>query len=160
MEIKNSDLLTGLKALLGAENNAIANCANFSAYFYENFEEVNWVGFYFYDGRELVLGPFAGKTACIRIAMGKGVCGTAAANKRPLVVPDVHKFPGHIACDEASNSEIVLPIIYNSRLIGVLDIDSPELNRFDEEDTKLLESALDILSAQSDMEAITAAYRK
>ncbi len=160
MKTKKSDIIAELKSLLGDEKNFIANCANVAAYFYHNLPEVNWAGFYFFDGNELVLGPFSGKPACIRLAIGKGVCGTAALKRETVIVPDVHKFPGHIACDEDSNSEIVLPIIRQSQLLGVFDIDSPVFNRFNDADEVLFKSALDILIAQSDWEIITAIYKK
>jgi GAF domain-containing protein len=128
-----------LRALLGDETDLVANAANTAALIYHTLPDINWAGFYFLKGDELVLGPFQGKPACVRIQLGKGVCGTAAAQRKTLVVPDVHKFPGHIACDSASNSEIVVPLIQNNKLLGVLDVDSPILGRFDEEDQKGLE---------------------
>ena len=112
----------------------IANMANASALLYDSLEDLNWAGFYLMENGILVLGPFQGKTACIEIRVGKGVCGTAVERDEIMVVEDVHQFPGHIACDSASNSEIVLPIHANGEIIGVLDIDSPSLARFDEED--------------------------
>ena len=113
-----------LKALVEDETDWLANCANFSALLFSQMPDINWAGFYFLKNNELVLGPFQGKPACIRIPLGKGVCGTAAVTRKIQVVEDVHQFEGHIACDEASKSEIVLPILYDQRLIGVLDIDS------------------------------------
>jgi GAF domain-containing protein len=113
--------------------------SNASALLYENIEDINWVGFYIMDKGSLVLGPFQGKVACIRIPMGRGVCGTAAANDKTLLVPDVHKFAGHIACDGASNSEIVIPMHCHGKVVGVLDIDSPSLDRFKFEDQAGLE---------------------
>jgi GAF domain-containing protein len=110
-------------------------------------ERINWAGFYLYKEDQLVLGPFQGKPACIRIPLGRGVCGTAAQNRQSLVVPDVHRFPGHIACDEASASEIVIPIVRDGRLIGVLDIDSPVEARFGEADRLILERFVAILNA-------------
>lgn len=118
----------------------IANAANFSALLYHALPDVNWVGFYFFDGRELVVGPFQGKPACVRIAIGRGVCGTAAQTRSTQLVPDVHAFPGHIACDSASRSEIVIPLLQGETLIGVLDIDSPLPGRFDSEDQQGLEA--------------------
>ncbi len=112
----------------------MANAANTASLVYHSLPEVNWAGFYFLQGGQLVLGPFQGKPACTRIAVGKGVCGRAAAQRKTLVVPNVHEFPGHIACDCASMSEIVLPIVLGDRLIGVLDLDSPTPGRFDAED--------------------------
>ena len=113
--------------------------SNASALLYENMEDLNWAGFYLMNKGSLVLGPFQGKVACIRIALGKGVCGTAAGNDETLLVPNVHEFPGHIACDSASNSEIVVPIHADGKVVGVLDIDSPSLNRFSLEDKEGLE---------------------
>ena len=129
-----ASLAQQLAALLEGEPDAIANAANTSALIYQLLPDLNWAGFYFMRGPELVLGPFQGKTACVRIAVGRGVCGTAVERKASLVVPDVHAFPGHIACDSASRSELVVPIIKEERVLGVLDLDSPHPNRFDEED--------------------------
>jgi len=128
------DLLSDLRGLYEGERDPIANAANTAATIWQHLPDINWAGFYFLKDGELVLGPFHGKPACVRIAMGQGVCGTAAARKATVVVPDVHKFPGHIACDGASNSEIVVPLIREGRLIGVLDIDSPSLGRFADAD--------------------------
>lgn len=128
-----------LVALLEDETNQIANLSNASALLNQFFDRVNWVGFYLSEGNELVLGPFQGLPACVRIPYGKGVCGTSASEKKTLRVEDVHQFPGHIACDAASQSEIVVPMIKNGEVIGVLDIDSPEKNRFDEIDQENLE---------------------
>lgn len=121
-------------ALMSGETNLIANLANLSALLFMELEDVNWAGFYLYEDEQLVLGPFQGLPACIRIPMGKGVCGSAASEEKTLVIQDVHDFPGHIACDAASNSEIVVPVIVNGKLLGVLDIDSPKIGRFDEDD--------------------------
>jgi GAF domain-containing protein len=128
------DLAGALDALTAGERDAIANMANAAALIYEYLPDLNWAGFYRLIGDELVLGPFQGKTACIRIAIGSGVCGTAAATREIQLVADVHAFPGHIACDAASASELVVPVIHDGRLIGVLDLDSPSLARFDAED--------------------------
>ncbi|MHB8404170.1 MAG: GAF domain-containing protein [Gammaproteobacteria bacterium] len=127
------------RSLLHAEHDLIANAANISALLYHALPDVNWVGFYFLKDDELVVGPFQGKPACVRIALGKGVCGTAALQRESIVVPDVNQFPGHIFCDAASLSEIVIPLMRNGELLGVLDIDSPKLARFDEEDRISLE---------------------
>ncbi|MHA6534506.1 GAF domain-containing protein [Paenibacillus sp. BAC0078] len=132
-------VLTQLGALMEGEPNAIANLANASALLKLSLPDTNWTGFYLFDGKELVLGPFQGLPACIRIPLGKGVCGTAATERRTLVVGDVHAFPGHIACDEASNSEIVVPLVRDGVLLGVLDIDSPLKHRFDDEERRFLE---------------------
>ncbi|WP_162062929.1 GAF domain-containing protein [Vibrio taketomensis] len=121
-------------ALVESEKNLVANLANISALLNMELEDINWVGFYLMDGEELVLGPFQGKPACVRIPLGKGVCGTAAAKNQVQRVYDVHEFEGHIACDAASNSEIVIPFSINGNMMGVLDIDSPNIGRFSEED--------------------------
>ena len=129
------EVLEQARALMAGEPDRIANAANLSALIYATLPDLNWAGFYFFDGRELVVGPFQGKPACVRIALGKGVCGTAAATHDTVVVLDVEQFPGHIACDVASRSEIVVPLVASDgRLLGVLDIDSPKLARFDHED--------------------------
>ena len=134
-----------LRSLLAGERDLIANAANFSALLFHSLPEVHWAGFYFYKDRELVLGPFQGQPACVRIAMGKGVCGTAAERRQTLLVDDVHEFPGHIACDSASNSEIVVPVIKDGCLLGVLDLDSPVFARFDDGDARGLNELLSIL---------------
>lgn len=122
------------RALVAGESDRIANAANLSALIFHTLPELNWAGFYFHDGTELVVGPFQGKPACVRIALGNGVCGTAAATRTTQVVADVHAFPGHIACDADSRSEIVVPLTRGAELIGVLDLDSPKPGRFDEID--------------------------
>jgi L-methionine (R)-S-oxide reductase len=129
-----ASLAQELAALLSGERDFIANAANTAALIYEALPQVNWAGFYFLKAGELVVGPFQGKPACVRIALGAGVCGTAAAERRTLLVPDVHAFAGHIACDAASRSEIVIPLLSGSLLLGVLDIDSPRPARFDAAD--------------------------
>jgi L-methionine (R)-S-oxide reductase len=129
------------RALIEGESDFIANAANFSALVFNSLDGLNWAGFYFFDGHELVVGPFQGKPACVRIGLGKGVCGTAAQSRETQVVRDVHAFPGHIACDSASQSEIVVPLVApDGTLIGVWDVDSPHLARFDEEDAKGMEA--------------------
>ncbi len=133
-------LLEQAEALFKGEHDSIANAANLSALIWHALPDLNWAGVYRFDGHELVLGPFQGKPACVRIAMGKGVCGTAAVKRQTIVVPDVHRFEGHIACDSASNSEIVIPLLKGDTLHGVLDLDSPSFNRFDDEDRKGLEA--------------------
>lgn len=133
-------LLQQAEALFKNERDHIANAANLSALIWHALPDLNWAGIYRLDGRELVLGPFQGKPACVRIAMGKGVCGTAAMKRQTIIVPDVHQFEGHIACDSASNSEIVVPLVDGNTLHGVLDLDSPLFNRFDEEDRSGLEA--------------------
>jgi GAF domain-containing protein len=132
-------LLGGLNGLLHGERDAIANCANASSLLWHTLPDLNWAGVYLWKGGELVVGPFQGKPACVRIALGRGVCGTAAARRTTVRVEDVHAFPGHIACDSASNSEIVVPLIAGDRLVGVLDLDSPKHARFDETDARALE---------------------
>lgn len=134
------DLAEELDALLTGETDPTANAANAAAAIYHALERVNWVGFYFLRDETLVLGPFQGRPACVRIALGAGVCGTAARQRRSIVVPDVEAFPGHIACDTASRSELVVPLLAGGNLIGVLDLDSPDLARFDAEDQAGCES--------------------
>ena len=128
------DVTRELDALLSGEPDPVANAANAAAALYHALPELNWAGFYFLRGEELVLGPFQGRPACVRIALGRGVCGTAAAERRSIVVPDVEAFPGHIACDAASRSELVVPLLSGDTLLGVLDLDSPKPGRFDETD--------------------------
>ncbi len=139
-------MLVRLEGLLCTETDWLANLSNAAALLYQNLETINWAGFYLMKGGELVLGPFQGKTACPRIKLGKGVCGTAAMARETQLVPDVHQFPGHIACDCASNSEIVVPIIKNDAVYGVLDIDSPVKERFDEKDAEYLQRFVDKLN--------------
>ena len=127
------------EALLHGEHDRIANAANLASLIWHSLPDLNWAGFYLFDGKELVLGPFMGKPACVRIAIGKGVCGTAALTRVTQVVADVHAFPGHIACDSASNSEIVVPLVRDGALLGVLDLDSPIQARFDAQDCAGLE---------------------
>ena len=134
-----------LDALTAKTPHFIANLANASALLYQSMEDLNWAGFYLMEGGKLVLGPFQGKTACIEIAVGKGVCGTAVAENKTQLVEDVHQFPGHIACDCASNSEIVVPIRKDGQVVGVLDMDSPVFSRFDQEDQTGLEEFVRIL---------------
>ncbi|TCN24414.1 GAF domain-containing protein [Mesobacillus foraminis] len=142
----NYDLLIKqLKALLEGEKNSIANYSNAAALLNQFLDRINWVGFYLIEEGELVLGPFQGLPACVRIPIGRGVCGSAAEKLETVRVEDVHLFPGHIACDAASQSEIVIPMLDNGRLVGVLDIDSPEKNRFDELDQEKLEEFVFVL---------------
>jgi len=143
-------LIAQATALLDGERDAIANAANLSALLFTSLDDVNWAGVYLLRGDALVLGPFQGKPACVRIALGAGVCGTSAARRQTLVVPDVHAFPGHIACDSASRSEIVVPLIDGDRVIGVLDVDSPRADRFNENDRLMLEAVAALLVAGSD----------
>ena len=144
-------LLSQAKALLENERNLIPNLANLSALIWERMDRLNWAGFYLVKGEELLLGPFQGKPACIHIPLGKGVCGTAAARKETVIVPDVHKFPDHIACDSASCSEIVVPLLdEKNEVLGVLDIDSPFPARFCEEDARILEQLARLIIAGCD----------
>ena len=133
-------LLAQARALIEGERDRVANAANLSALVYHALPDLNWVGFYFFDGRELVVGPFQGLPACIRIPLDKGVCGAAASTRQTQRIADVHRFPGHIACDSASNSELVVPLSLNGELIGVFDLDSPKLDRFDADDQRGLEA--------------------
>ena len=137
--------------LLTGERDFLANSANLSALIFHTLPDLNWSGFYWMKGGELVLGPFQGKPACVRIALGRGVCGTAAQEKRTIVVPDVHAFPGHIACDSASRSEVVVPVIAGGRVLGVLDLDSPTPARFDAEDARGLEALVALFLDATDL---------
>lgn len=136
-----------LQELLGEELNFVANAANTAALLFHSLPDVNWVGFYIAEGKELVLGPFQGKPACMRIPFGKGVCGKSALEQKTIIVPDVNKFPGHIACDTASRSEIVVPLLNWGNLVGVLDIDSATPHRFDEDDSEGIESIVSVFLA-------------
>jgi L-methionine (R)-S-oxide reductase len=144
-----NELAAELTSLLAGERDLVANAANFAALVFHSLPDLNWAGFYFVKDGELVLGPFQGKPACMRIAFGRGVCGTAATKGATTIVPNVHEFPGHIACDMESNSEIVIPLMKDERFIGVLDLDSPSLSRFDEDDAAGLETLLTILLAST-----------
>lgn len=144
------ELLAQLAGLLAGERDPWANAANASALLFSALPDLNWAGFYFLRGGELVVGPFQGRPACVRIALGRGVCGSAAAARRTLIVPDVHAFSDHIACDAASNSEVVVPILCEGRLVGVLDLDSPSLARFDGQDAAGLEQAASMIAAGCD----------
>ena len=141
-----AEIHRNLNAVLTGESDLIANLANAAALLFWSLPAVNWTGFYLLKQAELVLGPFQGKIACVRIKLGQGVCGNAAEQRRTLVIPNIHEFAGHIACDSASNSEIVIPIVKNDALIGVLDIDSPEFARFDGDDKTELEKFVQILT--------------
>lgn len=145
-----ADLCRALSGLFEGERDLIANCANFSALAYDLLPDLNWAGIYFMRGEGLVLGPFQGRPACVRIAPGKGVCGTAAARRASVLVPDVHAFPGHIACDAASRSELVVPLMQGARLHGVVDLDSPLPGRFTAEDQAGIERAAAMLVAACD----------
>jgi GAF domain-containing protein len=144
------ELETQLRALLAGEPDLIASAANMSSLLYWSLPDLNWVGFYLIEAKsgDLLVGPFQGKPACVRIPLSKGVCGAAATARKTLVVQDVHAFPGHIACDSASNSEVVVPIVLNDgRLLGVLDLDSPRVGRFDDEDARGLERLVAVFVA-------------
>jgi L-methionine (R)-S-oxide reductase len=145
------ELLAQARALLDGERDATANAANLAAILFHTLPDLNWAGFYWMKDGGLVLGPFQGKPACVRIALGKGVCGTTAASGRTTIVPDVHAFPGHIACDSASESEIVIPLSKGGRVLGVLDLDSPRLARFDAEDAAGLEALVAAFLASTDL---------
>src|SRR4051794_23830029 len=138
-------LAAQLSSLLAGERDLVANAANFSSLIFHALPDLNWAGFYFAKDDELVLGPFQGQPACVRIRVGQGVCGAGASKCETVIVPNVHEFPGHIACDSASNSEIVVPLMKGERLIGVLDLDSPLPSRFDQDDAAGLESLVRIL---------------
>lgn len=140
-----ADLISAADALTGGEPDPVANMANVAALLWQFLPDLNWAGFYRLVSDELVLGPFQGKPACIRIPLGRGVCGTAAATRETQLVEDVHAFPGHIACDAASASEIVLPVVQDGRLIGVLDLDSPRVARFDSDDAAGLEALIAVI---------------
>ncbi len=145
-----AELHRQMTALLAGEDNPIANAGNFSALVMASLSGLNWCGFYFFDGTELVLGPFQGKPACLRIPLNRGVCGAAASSRQTQLVPNVHDFPGHIACDAASQSEIVVPLVRDGALIGVWDVDSPMLNRFDMDDQRGMEALCQVYLSSLD----------
>ena len=143
-------LVVQLLSLLKGEHDFVANAANFSALLFNSLPNVNWAGFYFLQDEELVLGPFQGNPACVRIPLGQGVCGVAAQQCETIIVPNVHEFPGHIACDVASNSEIVVPLFDGERLLGVLDLDSPIIGRFDDQDAEGLNELVTVFVAHEE----------
>jgi GAF domain-containing protein len=145
-----ASLVVQLMSLLKGEHDLIANAANFSALLFNSLPNVNWAGFYFLREDELVLGPFQGNPACVRIPLGTGVCGVAAQQCETIIVPNVHEFPGHIACDVASNSEIVVPLFDGERLLGVLDLDSPTIGRFDDQDAEGLNELVTVFVAHEE----------
>ena len=145
-----ASLVVQLLSLLKGEHDFVANAANFTALLFNALPNVNWAGFYFLQGEELVLGPFQGNPACVRIPLGKGVCGVAAQQLETIIVPNVHEFPGHIACDVASNSEIVVPLFDGERLLGVLDLDSPIIGRFDDQDAEGLNELVTVFVAHEE----------
>lgn len=149
-----ASLARSLESMLAGETDPLANLANAAALLFEALPDINWAGLYICRGEELVLGPFQGKPACVRIPIGKGVCGTAAERRQTVVVPDVQRFPGHIACDAASRSEIVVPLLTGAGLVGVLDVDAPREGRFDEEDRRGLERFAGILIPAVDWEKV------
>ncbi|WP_158814981.1 GAF domain-containing protein [Methylocapsa sp. S129] len=153
------ELLLQLSSLLGEERDPIANAANTSALLFEMMPNLNWAGFYFLrDNAELVLGPFQGKPACVRIPVGRGVCGAAVERKHSILVEDVHAFPGHIACDAASRSELVAPLIHNGGVLGVLDLDSPVAGRFDIDDQEAMERAVSIYLTASALQELPSVH--
>ncbi len=145
------ELISQARALLDGERDFTANAANLASLVFHSLPDLNWAGFYWMKGGELVLGPFQGKPACVRIALGRGVCGTAARERRTIVVQDVHAFPGHIACDSASESEVVVPLVHAGNVIGVLDLDSPRRSRFDEADARGLEALVAVFLEATDL---------
>jgi GAF domain-containing protein len=149
-DLRGGTLTQQARALLSGERDRIANAANLAALLHMELEDINWVGFYLLQGDQLVLGPFQGKPACVRIPLGQGVCGTAAATRRSQRVADVHAFAGHIACDVNSRSELVVPLVLHGRLLGVLDVDSPSQDRFSENDQKMLEEIAAVYLASID----------
>jgi L-methionine (R)-S-oxide reductase len=146
-----AELVEQANALFEGEHDFVANAANLCALLFHSLPDLNWAGFYLLKDEGLVLGPFQGKPACVRIALGKGVCGTAASQKRTIVVPDVNLFPGHIACDTASRSEVVVPLVRFGRVIGVMDLDSPKPGRFDDQDARGLEALADLFLNAADV---------
>lgn len=150
METDYSDLIMQLRGLLADERQLIPNLANASAFIFSTLPDLNWAGFYLMSNGELLLGPFQGKPACIHIPVGKGVCGTAAVKNQTMRIANVHDFPGHIACDGASASEIVIPMRANGKIVGVLDVDSPRINRFSENDQAGLEAFSAIIESACD----------
>jgi GAF domain-containing protein len=146
-----AELAQALQGLLADERDLIANAANTAALIFDALPQLNWAGFYFLRGGELIVGPFQGRPACVRIALGRGVCGTAAARRETVIVPDVNAFPGHIACDAASASEVVIPLLVKDEILGVLDLDSPHVGRFDAGDARGLEQLVGIFLAATDL---------
>lgn len=148
---RHEELLSQAAALIDGERDATANAANLASLVFHTLPDLNWAGFYWMKDGELVLGPFQGKPACVRIAVGRGVCGTAVARRETIVVPDVHQFPGHIACDSASESELVVPVVKDGRVLGVLDLDSPRKGRFGAEEARTIEALVALYVAGSEL---------
>jgi len=158
MKEKFKYLYLEIESLLSNERNFISNASNFAAHLFSKLENVSWLGFYFNSNGDLLLGPFAGKPACSRLPHGKGVCGSSFITKKTIIVGDVHQFPGHIACDDANNSEIVVPLIKDDIAFGVLDLDSLSFDRFNDDDKESLEALVKILIQSSDTEALIKYY--
>lgn len=158
MQVSDGSLIEQAESLLQEERNFITNASNISALLFNALQDLNWLGFYFFTGKDLLLGPFQGKPACTRISLDRGVCGAAASKRSTLIVDDVHQFPGHIACDLASNSEIVVPMLADDRLVGVLDVDSPIFSRFTDEDRIFFESIVGLLINYSDADSLMNFY--
>ncbi len=144
--------------LLAKENNFVSNSCNFCSLIFYNFDSISWAGFYFISNGNLVLGPYQGKIACVRIPINEGVCGSTVRSRKPIIVPDVHKFPGYIPCDPTANSEMVVPVFYKGKVIGVFDLDSPIYNRFNESESKFISELLDILVSKSRVEPFIQYY--
>lgn len=147
-----------LQQIIGCEKNFVANASNFVSLIFHNMEDVSWAGFYFASGKDLVLGPHQGKTACVRISIASGVCGASYRNKRYILVDNVHNFPGYIPCDPTANSELVVPVYYGNEVIGVFDLDSLRFNRFSSQDAIIIDSLLSILVSSSDIEPLLNCY--
>lgn len=164
--MKNLDLALNLHLvikeklinIIGNEKNFITNASNFASLIYNNLNGINWAGFYFLSNEHLVLGPYQGKIACTRIPVSDGVCGSCFRSKKAIIVPDVHKFPGYIPCDPSANSEMVLPVFYKNKIIGVFDIDSPIYNRFSDTEAEFISSLLEILINSSSVDSIITYY--
>jgi GAF domain-containing protein len=146
--------------LIGSERNFLANSSNFVSLIYHNFDGVNWVGFYFASSGDLVLGPHQGKSACVRIPIGSGVCGTAVKKRTPIIVDDVHRYPGYIPCDPTANSEMVVPVLFNHSVIGVFDLDSPIIKRFTTKDAEIISDLLNLLISKSVVKPLLDYYAK
>lgn len=153
-----NEIISAIPSLLEGEKNFITNAANFSAVIFNNISNLNWVGFYIFNGRELVLGPFQGKNACVRIDLSRGVCGKAARELQTIVVDNVNEFPDHIACDSESKSELVIPILKNGKIYGLLDIDSPVYSRFGKTEIEFFEKALEIMLDNTNLQDLGSVF--